>query len=115
MQVLLTGKQKNKKMIDDKLPLEEISAQHFFEFRKKFLDLEILGNEALIQIKSQFDLDPITTKTVRTNCDEMHAHSYSCLDFDNRISAVVLRLIDEIEMYRERLDEIRKKADYSSY
>lgn len=73
-----------------------------------FLNQKILDSEALTQIKVGFDLDPRTTRTVRVRCDEMHAHDYSCLDFDNRISTIYLRLLEEIDRYKGLLRDIEE-------
>ena len=95
-----------------KLQIEEISEKYFDGFRKQHLDEKVLSNKALSLIKSLFDLDPRNTQTVRVSCDEQHAHSYRCFGFKDRNSAVVLRLLDEIEMYQEKLDRIKKESDY---
>ena len=97
---------------DKKLGIDKLREEQFRWFRKKFLDGKVLSDEALVQMRVAFDLDRRTTETVSVDCNEAHSHNYSCLKFSNRSSAVVLRLLGEIEMYQIRLNKIRKDADY---
>lgn len=101
-----------KKMTGKKLDIEKITDERFGKWKEQFLDGKVLSDQALHEIKQAFDLDPRTTETVSITCDEAHRHNWSCLDFSNRYSAVVLRLINEIEDYRARFNEIMQKADY---
>ena len=99
-------------MTGKKLDIEKITDEHFAKWKEQFLDGKVLSDESLHQITQAFDLDTRTTETVIVNCNELHRHIYSCLDFRNRYSAVVLRLLNEIEDYRARFKEIMQKADY---
>lgn len=83
-------------MTKKNLPIDRMSEERFYRFKKRCLDKDTLNAGALRKIERLFDLDPNTTEIVSVNCDEAHGHNYECLDFDNRTSAVVSRLIDEI-------------------
>ncbi len=93
------------------LPIDRMSGKESANFRRG-LDELVLTAETLREIKKAFDLNPKDTKSVRVCCNEAHAHSYKCLEFDNNYSAIVLRLLNEIENYQARLDRIREETDY---
>jgi hypothetical protein len=90
--------------------LDEMTDTQFEKFKKKFLDKEELAKEDLRQIADSFDF--YNPHVVRVACDEMHGHSYSCLVFSKRQTAVVCRLLEEIKRYRHKLDKIREQAKY---
>ena len=96
------------------LPIDLMSNREFEDIRKNKLNSNYLDGVGRTIIRRIFDLPIETSETeiVKVNCDEAHAHSYSCLSFSNRSSAVVLRLLDEIEKYQDRLDKIKEEAEY---
>lgn len=94
------------------LPIDIMSEEEFDRIRKGRLNDNYLDELTLKLIKEMFDLNLGKSETVRVDCDEAHAHDYRCLQVYNRGSAVVLRLVEEIERYKRKLDEIREKAEY---
>jgi hypothetical protein len=96
-------------MAKKKSPLERMSEMEFEKWREEHLDRGVLSKRSLVEIILLLGLKDNFT----VNCDEMHEHSYRCLDFKDRTSAIYLRLIREIQRYQKSLDRIRKEADYS--
>ena len=43
------------------------------------------------------------------DCSEMHAHTYTCLSFKDKPSAIYLRLIEEVERYQRLLDKLQEQ------
>lgn len=76
--------------------------------RKKYLDSGKLTAKALAEIERIFGVGKKETTSVA--CDEAHAHSYKCLYFYNVGTGVVKRLLEEIDNYKDLLDEIYEKT-----
>jgi len=94
-----------------KIPLDEMSQEEFAEFREDYLNPRKLSLEALDEIRKLFGgTSDFTGITGRVCCDEAHLHSYACLEFYDSRTAVVTRLLDEIERYQAKLADIHKKS-----
>lgn len=85
-----------------------MSSEEFEKFRQEHLNSRILSKESLLALKVALDL---TKENIKVSCDEMHAHSYTCLTFNDRNAIVYHRLIREIERYQEFLFEMGQKFD----
>lgn len=92
------------------IPIYDISSEEFEQLRKH-LNHSKLTPEAMNYIRDLYGLTPKAPGcVVRVGCDEYHGHSFKCLDFGNKESAVVLRLLNEIERQREILEDVVKQA-----
>jgi hypothetical protein len=96
--------------MERELVFHKLSYESFLNWKSRTLDTK-LDDESLHNIKTMFGLQS-TDDIVAVNCNESHAHEWTCLDIQNRYSAVVLRLLYEIEEYRKRFDSIRDEANY---
>lgn len=93
------------------LTLEGMSEEDFSKFRTQYLDQLTLSKESLLAIRIALELTPQHSPKFSVDCDEMHAHPYSCLSFSDRNSALYERLLNEIERYQRRLQEMGEKID----
>ena len=93
----------------DNLPIERLDAEGLEDIRRGILNVERLGAEEISTIRKLYDLTG-NNNGARLLCDEAHQHSYSCLEFDDPHSAVVRRLLDEVERYRSVLDNIKSEV-----
>jgi hypothetical protein len=87
-----------------KLPIEKLTIDEFSEFKKKYLDNDILTLEDINEIKKLFKLSDETTAILA--CDEMHGHSYRCIHYFKPRSGIVERLLGEIEHYKSAIEDI---------
>ncbi|MFA5173759.1 MAG: hypothetical protein WC438_01100 [Candidatus Pacearchaeota archaeon] len=95
-----------------KLPIERMSEREFDErFKQKHLDSNFLDNETLDKIRDLFGLSGEEHPSFRVCCDDYHAHGYKCLLFYNPAAGVVERLINEIRIYQNNLEELRKQVN----
>ena len=86
-------------------PIDSINHKDFNDsFKVKYLDGRVLSDEALKEIGDLFLVGD--RRVARTVCDEMHAHSYRCIEYYSPTSGVVERLIDEIKRYKKVLSDI---------
>lgn len=63
-----------------------------------FLNNRILTEENLNEIKKIF-----VNNKCRINCDDYHAHSYKCIEFDSNEAGVICRLINEIKRLKSAI------------
>lgn len=92
-----------------KLPIDKISPEEFNCIRREYLDLVSLNHESLQKISELFNIASSDNPRSRDGvvaCDKMHAHSYSCLCFEDRASAVVYSLLDEVYRYQSKLNQV---------
>lgn len=91
-----------------KLRIEDMILEEFNnKFKPEYLDKQKLDKKSLKQIEGLFNIGEKTT--AYACCDEAHAHSYACLHYNNPVSGVVERLINEIKGYQATLKEIHNK------
>jgi len=82
------------------LPISGLSEEDFLKFREEYLDKGNLRDEAITEIKRLFGY------TGELCCNEYHAHRYECISWQHPESAIVARLINEIEFYQELIRNI---------
>ena len=97
--------------MEKKLPIDEMSNAEYDRFVRDVLNRKYLDCPAKSCIKRAFGLHKDNTTAVRVNCDEAHAHNNRCLEFNNRYSEVVYRLLEEIQVYRDKLSDIKNVID----
>ncbi|MBI1972738.1 hypothetical protein HYS50_01905 [Candidatus Woesearchaeota archaeon] len=95
------------------LPIDKIDLAEFNRFKKECLDAKILNDETLKKIRE--DLFGLTDRLIARPCDEYHAHHYGCVDFNHPAAAVIDRLVEEIGMYKQILNEINEKIKEGLY
>jgi hypothetical protein len=88
-----------------KLPIDEMTIQEFAILKGELLEEKVLSEETLGKIKDLFNIGSPNTGSI--NCDEYHPHSYKCINYKHPTTGVVDRLIQEIDTYREKLDELK--------
>lgn len=87
------------------LPVYDLSEDDFRKFREKYLDSGRLSKKAIKEIGTLFG-------TIGDLCcNECHAHKYECIVWEHPESAIVARLINEIEDYQSLIKEIRNLAE----
>jgi len=92
------------------LPIVRMTDEKFGEVRSSILDNSRLTTNQLYELKKIYGLDPNSPIAVRVSCNEAHLHGYACLEFCNRHSAVVCRLIEEVERLGDYLEKQAEKA-----
>ena len=90
----------------EKLPISELTPEAFREIKRRFLDDEVLSNEALEEIKRLFATRDPGSYTIK--CYEYHAHSPRCVEYHNPTTAIVARLLAEIRAYSVRMGGIER-------
>lgn len=69
---------------------------------------EILGHKVL----SELDLQTLYKKYKgRVSCDEYHQHSYKCIYHETPESAVIERLLDEIQIQRKAMRRMQQEVN----
>ncbi len=93
------------------LPIDTIDIEEFNRTIKNLhLDEVVLNEETLSILKGLFAVgDP---SMYRVDCDEHHGHTYPCVTFHHPATAVVDRLMTELERYKEAIDQIKKVQTY---
>ncbi len=90
------------------LPIDNLNDQAFdIEIKRKHLDDVVLSDDAIGRIKDLFLVGTPHPGTARVDCDDYHPHTYKCVYFYNPATAVVDRLIQEIETYKSKLARIK--------
>ncbi len=93
------------------LTLEGMSEDEFHEFKRQHLDRGAISQESLLAIRIALELTLPRSPKFKVGCDEMHGHSYNCLDFSDRNSAVYERLASEIKRYQKLLEKLGEEID----
>jgi hypothetical protein len=82
-----------------KLPIYSMPPEDFEEFRKRCLNTHRLERRTIEELKNLFGLDHFRD-----------SHPYSCFVFSSPESAVVYRLIEEIERQRKVIGIIHEQS-----
>ena len=92
-----------------KLPIDDMDNESFREFKKEYLDKEVLDDESLGEIEKALLVGDPSTGTVA--CAEYHGHDYKCVVYDHPATGIVHRLVIEIKRYQERLSKIKHDVE----
>jgi hypothetical protein len=95
------------------LPVYAMTREEFNnEFKRKHLDKTVLSGEDFNAIKEIFGLSDrgANSPVGRISCDEYHGHGYKCVWYNSPEAGIVDRLLNEIKMYKGRLEDVYKVA-----
>ena len=88
-----------------------MSAGDFGKWKSQHLNPQAISKESLLAMRIALDLGFEDSKNFRVGCDDFHVDSYKCIEFYNKNSAVLLRLIEEVERYQEFLGKLMTEID----
>jgi len=88
------------------LPIDNLSlsSEEYRELRKG-LEAEKLDKKTLVEIAELFGVG--APETGRISCDEYHAHSFECIQHYHPATAIIQRLLFEIQRYQGHLSGIQ--------
>ena len=87
---------------------EEDNKKEFEKFKKTHLDGEVLNDDNLKAIEEVCGCrDPSIARLI---CEETHSHDYHCFNYEYPETAIVARLIEEINYLRKIRESDREKG-----
>jgi hypothetical protein len=102
-------------MRKDSLPIYQVGDDEFYNFKNNYLNRNRITKKGLSEILRLYGLEsgerPNGHPGVSVSCDEAHGHGYGCLNFRDFSSAIISRLVMEIEHKNSLLKKIRETSE----